>query len=288
MNIKNKLIGAHVSISGGLDQAVKRASLLNATAFAFFTKNQRQWKSISLTSSSIDKFLTACEYYNYTSNQILPHSNYLINLGHPSKEKLEISRKSFIDEINRCMQLRLKMLNFHPGNHLQQINEKLCLSRISESINIALEKTIDVTVIIENTAGQGGEVGFRFEQLADIIYQVEDKSRIGICIDTCHAFVAGYDLSTEKSCTKVFKQFSNIIGFNYLRGVHLNDSKKECGSRIDRHHNIGKGLIGNTVFSWIMSNNKYFNGIPMILETINHDIWAQEIFWLKKMILKKN
>ncbi|MEB7891633.1 deoxyribonuclease IV [Hafnia alvei] len=276
-----KFVGAHVSASGGVDQAVIRAHELNATAFALFTKNQRQWKAAPLSSEVIDKFKSACAQYHYQPAQILPHDSYLINLGHPVEEALEKSREAFIDELERCSELGLTLLNFHPGSHLMQIDEDKCLARIAESINIALDKTQGVTAVIENTAGQGSNLGFRFEHLAAIIDGVEDKSRVGVCIDTCHAFAAGYDLRTEEECSKTFAHFERIVGFNYLRGMHLNDAKSSFDSRVDRHHSLGEGNIGKTAFSWIMRDPR-FDGIPLILETVNPDIWAEEIAWLKE------
>lgn len=275
-----KFIGAHVSAAGGVDQAVIRAHELEATAFALFTKNQRQWKAAPLSGEVIDAFKTACEKYNFGAEQILPHDSYLINLGHPVHEALEKSRDAFIDEMQRAEQLGLMLLNFHPGSHLQQIDEDACLKRIAESINIAHNKTSRVVAVIENTAGQGSNLGFRFEHLAAIIDHVEDKTRVGVCIDTCHAFAGGYDLRTEAACEDTFKQFEQIIGFKYLRGMHLNDAKSALASRVDRHHSLGEGNIGKTAFSWLMKD-KRFNGIPMILETINPDIWKDEIAWLK-------
>jgi len=275
-----KFIGAHVSAAGGVDQAVQRAFELEATAFALFTKNQRQWRAAPLTETVISAFRRACEKYNYGPGQILPHDSYLINLGHPTEEALEKSRVAFIDEMTRCQQLGLTLLNFHPGSHLNQISEEACLQRIAESINIALEQTEGVTAVIENTAGQGSNLGFRFEHLAAIIDGVEDKSRVGVCIDTCHAFAGGYDLRTEEACEKTFADFERIVGFRYLRGMHLNDAKSEFGSRVDRHHSLGEGNIGKTAFSWLMKDPR-FDGIPMILETINPDIWKDEIAWLK-------
>jgi deoxyribonuclease-4 len=275
-----KFIGAHVSAAGGVDQAVIRAHELEATAFALFTKNQRQWKAAPLPEDVIEKFKVACEKYGYSSNQILPHDSYLINLGHPVDEALEKSREAFLDEMQRCEQLGLSLLNFHPGSHLMQIDEDKCLEKISESLNIALSKTEGVTAVIENTAGQGSNLGFRFEHLAKIIDGVEDKSRVGVCIDTCHAFAAGYDLRSEEECIKTFKHFEDVIGFKYLRGMHLNDAKSEFNSRVDRHHSLGEGNIGKTVFSWMMRDPR-FDGIPMILETVNPDIWKDEIAWLK-------
>lgn len=275
-----KYIGAHVSASGGVDQAVIRAHELEATAFALFTKNQRQWKAAPLSAQVIDAFKTACDQYNFSAAQILPHDSYLINLGHPVMDALEKSREAFIDEMQRAEQLGLTLLNFHPGSHLQQIDEDACLKRIAESINIALDKTHNVVAVIENTAGQGSNLGFRFEHLAAIIDHVEDKSRVGVCIDTCHAFAGGYDLRSEAACEATFAEFERVVGFQYLRGMHLNDAKSTLGSRVDRHHSLGEGNIGKTAFSWLMKDAR-FDGIPMILETINPDIWKDEIAWLK-------
>jgi deoxyribonuclease-4 len=278
--MKMKFVGAHVSASGGVDQAVIRAHELEATAFALFTKNQRQWKAAPLPADVIDKFKSACAQYGYGPGQILPHDSYLINLGHPVTEALEKSREAFLDEMQRCEQLGLTLLNFHPGSHLLQIDEDKCLARIAESINLVLDKTSGVTAVIENTAGQGSNLGFKFEHLAAIIDGVEDKSRVGVCIDTCHAFAAGYDLRTEETCEQTFKELGDVVGFNYLRGMHLNDAKSEFGSRVDRHHSLGEGNIGKTVFSYIMRDSR-FDNIPLILETVNPDIWAEEIAWLK-------
>ncbi|CAI1524176.1 Endonuclease 4 [Serratia quinivorans] len=275
-----KFVGAHVSASGGVDQAVIRAHELEATAFALFTKNQRQWKAAPLPADVIDKFKSACAQYGYGPGQILPHDSYLINLGHPVTEALEKSREAFLDEMQRCEQLGLTLLNFHPGSHLMQIDEDKCLARIAESINLVLDTTSGVTAVIENTAGQGSNLGFKFEHLAAIIDGVEDKSRVGVCIDTCHAFAAGYDLRTEETCEQTFKELGEVVGFNYLRGMHLNDAKSEFGSRVDRHHSLGEGNIGKTVFSYIMRDPR-FDNIPLILETVNPDIWAEEIAWLK-------
>lgn len=277
-----KFVGAHVSASGGVDQAVIRAHELEATAFALFTKNQRQWKAAALTTDVIDKFKRACEQYGYGPGQILPHDSYLINLGHPVADALEKSRDAFLDEMQRCEQLGLTLLNFHPGSHLKQIDEDSCLARIAESINIVLDKTQGVTAVIENTAGQGSNLGFKFEHLAAIIDGVEDKSRVGVCIDTCHAFAAGYDLRTEEDCQHTFQALDDIVGMRYLRGMHLNDAKSQFDSRVDRHHSLGEGNIGKTVFSYIMRDAR-FDNIPLILETVNPDIWAEEIAWLKAL-----
>jgi len=189
---------------------------------------------------------------------------------------LEKSRTAFLDEMQRCEQLGLDRLNFHPGSHLKKIPEEVCLNTIAESINIALEKTTGVTAVIENTAGQGTNLGFRFEQLAFIIDRVEDKSRVGVCIDTCHAYTSGYDIKTEAGFKKTFEDFDRIVGFRYLKGMHLNDSKKELGSRVDRHDSIGKGFIGLDAFRRIM-NDPRFDDMPLILETPVPYLWPQEI-----------
>lgn len=275
-----KYIGAHVSIAGGLDISVLRAYQLGATAFSFFTKNQRQWKSTPLSNKMISDFQVACNKLNYQENQILPHGSYLINLGHPDYDLLEKSRNAFLDEIIRCNDLGLVLFNFHPGSHLYKITEDSCLEIIATSINLALQNTKNVTLVIENTAGQGSNIGYSFEHLANIISKIEDKSRIGVCLDTCHLFASGYDLRTKEAYKNTFHKFDKIVGFNYLRGVHINDSKGNLNSRIDRHHSLGKGNIGFDPFIWIMQDNR-FDNIPIILETIDSNIWSKEISWLK-------
>lgn len=277
-----KYIGAHVSAAGGVDQAVWRAKELNATAFALFTKNQRQWNAAPLTDSMIAAFKQACEQTGFRPEQILPHDSYLINLGHPESEALEKSRAAFLDEMQRCEQLGLTLLNFHPGSHLNKISESESLAKVAESINLALAQTQGVTAVIENTAGQGSNLGWRFEHLAEIIAQVEDKSRVGVCIDTCHTFAAGYDLSSLDACAKTFAEFDAVVGFQYLRGMHINDAKSTLGSRVDRHDSLGVGNIGKPAFEFIMADQR-FDGIPLILETVNPDIWPQEIAWLKSL-----
>jgi len=271
-----KYIGAHVSASGGVENAPVNAREIGARAFALFTKNQRQWRSAPLTKESIRLFRENCEKHDYKPFQILPHDSYLINLGHPEKEGLEKSREAFLDEIQRCAQLGLDRLNFHPGGSLGQISDEECLLRIAESVNIALDKTRGVTAVIENTAGQGSNLGYRFEQIRFIIDHVEDKSRVGVCIDTCHSFAAGYDLSTREDFRETFLHFDQVIGFSYLRGMHINDSKKGLGSRVDRHDSLGKGTLGIGIFRWIMADPR-FDDMPLILETPDETIWKEEI-----------
>lgn len=274
-------IGAHVSASGGVENAPLNAHNIGATAFALFTKNQRQWFSSPLTEESIALFKSRCAEYGFTPCQILPHDSYLINLGSPDKESLEKSRNSFIEEMHRCEQLGLDRLNFHPGSHLKKISEDDCLKIIAESINIALSKTTGVTAVLENTAGQGSNLGYRFEHLRTIIDLVDDKSRVGVCIDTQHAFASGYNLLGE-DFDIVWKDFDNIIGFNFLKGMHLNDSKKELASRVDRHETLRNGLLGESPFIRILTDSRFEN-IPLILETPDENLWKNEIDWLKNI-----
>lgn len=277
-----KYIGAHVSASGGVENAPENAHRIGATAFALFTKNQRQWVSAPFSEKSIALFKERCLTYGYTPAQILPHDSYLINLGHPQAEGLEKSRAAFLDEMQRCEQLGLTLLNFHPGSHLKEISVDACLDRISESINRTLDQTHGVTAVIENTAGQGSNVGFRFEHLAHIIDKVEDKSRVGICIDTCHTLAGGYDLISEDGFEQTFRQLDEIVGLHYLRGMHINDSKKGLASHVDRHEVLREGTLGADLFKRIMAD-KRFDGIPLILETPDESRWPEEIEWLKTL-----
>lgn len=278
-----KFVGAHVSISGGVENAPKNAHAIGAKAFALFTKNQRQWTAKPYEPAQIDAFKAACAKYGYTPEQILPHDSYLINLGAPEEDALEKSREAFIDEMARCETLGLKYLNFHPGSHKKMISEEACLERISESVNRALEQTGGVIAVIENTAGQGSNLGWRFEHLAAIIEGVEDKSRIGVCLDTCHTFSAGYDIRTPETYEKTMAEFDRIVGFKYLCGMHLNDAKPDLGSHVDRHDSIGKGKLGIEPFRLIM-NDPRMDNIPLVLETIDETIWAEEIKLLYSLV----
>lgn len=274
-------IGAHVSASGGVENAPLNAHKIGATAFALFTKNQRQWFSSPLTDESITLFKSRCKEFGFTAQQILPHDSYLINLGSADAESLQKSRTSFIEEMHRCEQLGLDRLNFHPGSHLKKISEEDCLKVIAESINIALSKTAGVTAVLENTAGQGSNLGYRFEQLRTIIDLVDDKSRVGVCIDTQHAFASGYNLLGD-DFDAVWNHFDAVIGFGYLKGMHLNDSKKELASRVDRHESLRQGLLGESPFMRILSD-KRFENIPLILETPDETLWESEIKWLNSI-----
>ena len=275
-----KYFGAHVSASGGIENAVRNAQLIGANAFALFTKNQRQWSAPALTPEQIETFRRTMSEAGFTAQQVLPHDSYLINLGHPDKEGLDKSRDAFFEEMERCELLGLDRLNFHPGSHLKRISEEGSLQLIAESINMALERTKGVTAVIENTAGQGSNLGYRFEHLAYIIERVEDKSRVGICIDTCHAFAAGYDLRNREACERTFEELDRVVGIGYLRGMHLNDAMRPLGSRIDRHTPLGEGEIGWECFKYIASDAR-FDNIPLILETPNEAIWAEEVAKLR-------
>jgi len=275
-----KKIGPHVSASGGVFNAPINAMAVGATAFALFTKNQRQWFGSPLQQSEIEQFKAQVLKSGIEAKYILPHDSYLINLGSPDAEALEKSRGSFLEEMQRCEQLGLTMLNFHPGSHLKQITPEECMDRIAESINITLDKTKGVTAVIENTAGQGSNIGFAFWHIKRIIDGVNDKSRVGVCIDTCHTYTAGYDLKNEYE--RVWEEFDQEIGYNYLRAIHLNDSKKELASRVDRHDSIGKGFLGMDFFKKIMQDQN-LNDIPFILETPDETLWAQEIALLHSL-----
>ncbi|WP_428738168.1 deoxyribonuclease IV [Sulfurimonas sp.] len=287
-----KFVGAHTSASGGVFNAIINAEAIGAKAFALFTKNQKRWDAKPFDAKTLDTWFDTLEKSGIQPKHILPHDSYLINLGHPETDKLEKSREAFIDEMQRCEILGLDRLNFHPGSHLVKLSakekkdieyitkvENECLDVIAESINIALDKTSGVRAVIENTAGQGSNLGYKFEHLARIIEKVEDKSRVGVCIDTCHMFTAGYDIRTRETYDKTWSSFGEIVGFEYLSGMHINDSKPPLGSRVDRHHSLGKGEIGLDAFRFIM-NDERMDDIPLILETIDETIWKDEIAML--------
>lgn len=293
-----KYVGAHVSASGGVDNAPLNAIKIGAKAFALFTKNQRQWVAKPLEAKMIESFKANLEKSGVSPKHVLPHDSYLINLGHPEVEKLEKSREAFIDELHRCEQLGLELLNFHPGSHLVKVGKRdpeyadkileaelNCLDVIAESLNIAIEATkgSKVKLVIENTAGQGTNLGYKFEHLAHIIDKVEDKSRVGVCLDTCHTFTGGYDLRTREAYDSTMDAFGRVVGFEYLSAMHINDSKPPLGSRVDRHHSLGEGEIGWDTFKFIM-NDERMNDIPLVLETIDETIWDREIEALYEMV----
>lgn len=278
-----KYIGAHVSVTGGVASAPLAAQAIGAKAFALFTGSSNRWVSKDIPEEEVEAFKLNCDAGGFSPDVILPHDNFLINLGSPDDKKLNLSRKSFLDEMRRCEQLGLKMLNFHPGSHLNQIEPSDCLKRIAESVNLTLQNTDGVCAVLENVAGQGTNIGYSFEQLAEIISMIDDKSRIGVCIDSCHAFAAGYDLSSHDGYVNAWKDFDTIIGKEYLKALHLNDSKKPLGSRVDRHESIAKGHIGTEFFSWLV-NDPRFDNMPIILETPDEARWPEEIKWLYSLV----
>ncbi len=271
-----KFIGAHVSASGGVENAPVNAHAIGAKSFAFFTKNQRQWFASPYKEENIVNFKLRCEEFGFSADHIIPHSSYLINLGNPTEEGVDKSRQAFLDEMQRCEQLGINRINFHPGSHLNKISEEECLNRIAESINIALDKTTGVSAVLENTAGQGTNLGYKFEHLAHIIDRVEDKSRVGVCLDTAHTLAAGYEIRTREGYDDTFNKFEEIVGFKYLKGMHINDSKKELATRVDRHDSLGKGIMKMDLFSFMMNDSR-FDNLPLILETPDESLWAEEI-----------
>jgi deoxyribonuclease-4 len=278
-----KYAGAHVSTAGGVQNAPVNANLIGAKSFALFTKNQRQWEAKPLSVETIRAFRDGCEKYDYKPFQILPHDSYLINIGNPEKGLRQKSREAFIDEMKRCELLGLDRLNFHPGSHLNLITPEECMNLIAESINIALDRTKGVIAVIENTAGQGSNLGYMFAHLSYIIERIDDKSRAGVCLDTCHTYCSGYDIKSREGFVKTLEEFERIVGFRYLKGMHLNDTKKECATRVDRHENIGSGFLGADTFSMIM-NDARFDDMPLILETPDETKWAEEIRLLYSFI----
>lgn len=277
-----KYIGAHVSASGGICNAILNAEAIGANAFALFTRNQRSWVSKPLATDEINSFRSLLAERGFKPQYVLPHDSYLINLGSPDDEILTKSRNAFLDEMKRAEQLGLTMLNFHPGSHLNKISEEECLDQIAREINAALSQTKGITAVIENTAGQGTNLGWRFEHIRRIIDGIDDKSRVGVCIDTCHTLAAGYDISTEMGYKFCFDDFESIIGFQFLRAIHLNDSKKNAGSHVDRHETLGNGFLGKEFFSRFMHDPR-FDNMPIILETPEPSLWAQEIEWLRSL-----
>lgn len=280
--MSRKLIGAHVSAAGGLHNAPENAKAIGARAFALFVKNQRQWTAPPVTEAQAEAFRAGCAKLGYAPGAILPHDGYLLNLGHPEKEGWEKSHHAFVDEMARCQTLGLTALNFHPGTTLGKLTPEACLDRVAESINRALDRTQGVVAVIESTAGQGGCVGRTFEELAHLIERIDDKSRAGVCLDTCHMFAAGYDLKTPAAYQKTMAQFEATVGFRYLKGMHLNDCKSEFGSRVDRHAPLGEGTLGLDCFRCIMADPRT-DGIPMVLETTDPDRWPEEIALLYRM-----
>ena len=278
-----KRVGAHVSAAGGVSNAPLNAKAIGAKAFALFVKNQKQWFAKPIEDDEVARFNKNLDDIGIDKKLILPHGSYLLNVGNPEEENRDKALKSLTHEMKRCALLGISYLNIHPGSHLGKISEEECLEHIANYVDRATEAVPGVKIVLENTAGQGNNVGYKFEQLRDIIKHVENKAGVGVCLDTCHAFSAGYDLTTQDSSKKVFESFGEIVGFEYLVGMHLNDSKTELGSRKDRHHSLGEGFIGLEVFKYLM-NSDHFDNMPLILETVDPEIWPQEIELLYSFI----
>ncbi len=278
-----KYVGAHVSTEGGVQNAPLNEQAIGGKALALFTRNQRQWASKPLAEESIAQFKENLAAVGIAPKHVMPHDSYLINVGNPGKEIRTKSIAALLDETRRCEQLGIPLINFHPGSHMREVSEEECLTLIAEAMNEILAQTVGVTLVIEGTAGQGSNVGYRFEHLASLIEQTEDKKRVGVCIDTCHIFAAGYDIRTPEVYEKTMKEFAKVVGFKYLRGMHLNDAKVELGSKKDRHDSIGKGTLGIPTFELLM-NDKRLDDIPLILETIDESLWAEEIKTLYSLV----
>ena len=277
-----KLVGAHVSVEGGVSNAPLNAQAIGARSFALFTRNPSRWVSKAISDAEAEAFKRNCRECGYTPDMILPHDSYLINLGSPDAEKLAKSREAFLDEMRRCEQLGLTMLNFHPGSHMRAISEDECLDLIAESLNIILAETSGVKAVIENTAGQGSNLGYTFAQIGRIISGVGDKSRVGVCVDTCHAHASGYDMTTREAYDRTWEEFDREIGFKYLSGMHINDTAKALGSKVDRHAPIGQGVLGEEFWRMLMQDPR-MDGIPLILETTDMSLWPEEIRYLNSL-----
>ncbi|MFQ6616403.1 MAG: deoxyribonuclease IV [Fidelibacterota bacterium] len=278
------LLGAHVSAAGGVHNAPKRGTDIGADAIQIFTANQNQWFPKQPSEEDTAQFRE--EMKREPPRVCVSHASYLLNMGSPENKKLTMSRSAFLAEIDRCDACGIPYFMFHPGSHMKT-DEASCLACIAESIDYCLEKRPGsrVGILVENTAGQGSTVGYTFEHLAFLIEQVQYPDRVGICFDTQHAFAAGYDIRTEKGWNDTLKHFDQTVGLDRIKAVHINDSKRELGSRVDRHENVGKGLLGMETF-WCLVNDDRFREIPMILETPASDpsTYAEELVLLKKLI----
>lgn len=278
---KKLLIGAHTSTAGGLHNALLEGQKIGATTVQIFTSNQRQWKGRVLTPEIIENWQRTLQETGL--KQIMSHDSYLINLGTSNLEALEKSRQAFIEELQRCQQLEIPYLNFHPGAAVGSSMED-CMDRIVESLLICepqMEKG-NTLLLLECTAGQGTAVGYRFEHLAYILQRVQGKIRAGVCIDTCHAFVAGYDIRTPQDWENTLTEFDHVVGLKYLNALHVNDSLRELGSRVDRHAELGKGKIGWEAFKFLVTDKRTCH-LPMYLETPGGvPCWEKEIAQLKE------
>ena len=276
-----KYIGPHVSIAGGVENAPLNAKAVGASGFAMFTKNQRQWSAPPLSPESVAAFRENCRRCGYVPEAILPHDTYLINLGQPDPQKRAGSVKAFAAELERCRALGLTMLNFHPGSHLRLVSEEEDCALVAASVREALLEVPDVCAVFEITAGQGSNMGYSLEQLARMLELTALPERTGVCIDTCHAFAAGYDLATEEGFAEFFAKFDRLLGPENLRAMHLNDSKGERGGKLDRHAPLGDGTLGWAPFERIAADPR-FDGIPLVLETPDEARWPDETARLRR------
>ncbi len=271
-----KYIGAHVSISGGVETAPGRAKEIGANALGIFTKNQRQWKAKPLTEENIKDFKANLSDAGIAPGHVIVHDSYLINIGNPDEEKRRKSLDALIDEVRRVEQLDLVYLNFHPGSGLGKLDEDETISLIAGGVKEVLSESESAVLLIEATAGQGAHVGYRFEHLADIMEQAKGDDRVAVCLDTCHIFAAGYDLRSAESYAATMEQFDSIVGMENLKAIHVNDARADLGSRLDRHDSLGEGTLGWKTFEHIVKD-KRTDGVPLILETPVPDKWEAEI-----------
>ena len=278
-----KYLGAHVSTAGGVHTAPRRAQALGAAAFAIFTRNQRRWAAKPLAEQEVGAFREQCAAVGIPLQRVLPHAGYLINLGAPDAAVVRKSQAAFLDEFERCRRLGLRCLNFHPGSHLGKMDDAACMDQITSFLNRAIAEIPEVTAVYECTAGQGSHLGHTFAQLAGLIDRIEDKSRIGVCLDTCHLHAAGYDLTTAAAYERTMREFEQVVGLRYLAGAHLNDSKTELGSRVDRHASLGRGTMGWEPFRLLM-NDPRFDDLPLITETVDPELWAEELTRLRALV----
>ncbi|KAF8125960.1 xylose isomerase-like protein [Boletus edulis] len=272
-------VGAHVSAAGGIENTIVNAARVRANAFALFVKSQRKWSSPPLTDENVASFKARMNEFGYDPKYILPHGSYLVNLGNPDEAKREKSYECFLDDLRRCERLGLMFYNFHPGSTVGNATKEESISLIAQSLNRVHKDTSSVITVIENMSGAKNIIGSQFTELRDIIEQVDDKSRVGVCLDTCHLYAAGYDISTKAGWDETMATFDEQVGLSYLRGMHLNDSKTPLGSKKDRHENIGLGTLKLPAFLTILSDPRVQN-IPLILETPTFEameVWECEI-----------
>lgn len=282
VNTRTVYVGAHVSAAGGVDNAPRNAKAIGATAFSLFTRNQRQWKAKPYEATTVEAFHAAMKEEGYSGDHAMPHASYLVNLGSPSEETREKSIEALADELSRTVQLGLRWLNFHPGTSKGELDEDSTLRRIAAAADRVLDTVDGGVLVLENTAGQGSSMGERIEQLARIIEYSTRPERLAICIDTCHAFAAGYDIRSAAGWDTLMREVEGLLGLDRLVALHLNDSTGDLGSRKDRHKPIGEGLIGIEGFRAIMADPR-LDGKPMILETPDVERWPEEIRMLKEM-----